>query len=344
MAIALTVVFSLIACSASKKDSEDNEEYITIGKVCAQTGSLNYYSQGSPEIEEKAIEKINKDGGIFIKEKNKKLKIKIIFEDSHSTSNGARDAAIKLIEEDKADIIIVSESEKIVTPVSEVCEQKGVPCISVNARGDLWLEHGPFEYSFNAAYDITSIMDASKTILEQSGVTNLAIMAPNNDYGTDTTAKVKDYCLNNKITLTDYGRFEEGITDYETTITLLKNDDIDGLICFMDNSDFEVFFKQAIDKKIKLKQCILINDTYLDLETLNLGDTKSIATIYQDIVKQKNANIDIALDILKRAQSKDADEIVKVARKTSINTDIGEISFNDKHQAILPGKFNIINR
>ncbi len=344
-ALALVVIFSLVACTSDKKEI-DEEEYITIGKVSVNTGSLNYYAQGSPELEEEAIEKINKDGGIFIKEKNKKLKLKIIFEDSHSTSDGAKKAVTKLIEEDKADIIIVSESEKIVIPVSEVCEQKGVPCISLNARNDIWVEHGPFEYSFNVAPSLTSILDEAKPLLEKSKATNVAIMAPDNDLGIDTTAKVKEYCLDNKITLTDYGRFEEGITDYETMITLLKNDGIDAIICFMDNLDFSVFYKQAMDKKIKLKQCILINDTYsdMDAEISKLGETQNFAALDLDIAKQKSINIQIVVDGLKRAQSLDPETIVKAISQTNLETDIGNICFNENHQAILPGKLNIINR
>lgn len=370
--LSLAVVFSLVACSSKKKDEEDSQDYITVGRVCALSGSLNQYGQGSPEVEEYAVEKINKDGGIFIKEKDKKMPIRFVVEDSHSTADGAKEAATKLIEEDKVDIMIVSETSKIVIPVSEVCEQKGIPCIAVNARNDLWIEHGPYDYSFNASYDMDSLLKTINSLWKKAGVENLGFMAPDTDYGRDVAEKVKEYCLYNKINLIDFGRFEEGITDYETIITLLKNDNVDGLLCFMDNVDFEVFYKQVNDKKLAIKQCTLINDSYLDADIRTMGKSdgfargvcskliwnssfpykssidgttskdleawwsKNFSSSCPEMLGIKYANVELLVDILKRAQSVDSDKVAEVAKKTNLQTVIGNISFNDKNQAILP--------
>lgn len=368
--LCIGMTISLIACAQKKE--ELNEDYIVIGKVCTLSGSMNRYGVGSPEVEEMAVKEINDEGGIFISEKNKKMKIKFILEDSHSTADGASKAATKLIEEDNVDIIIVSDTEKIVTPVSEVCEQKGIPCISMNARNDAWIEKGPYDYSFNAAYEIEGLMDAAAPLWKKAGVNNLALLAPDTEYGRTTSEKVKEYCLYNKINLIDFGRFIEGITDYENTISLLKDAEVDGLLCFMDNSDFEVFYTQAKENKLKVKQILLINDSYMDTDIKTMGREEGFASgicsslIWREdfpyisslnsksssalkswwesnfssscpqMLGIKYANVEVAIDILKRAQSIDSDKIVKAAKTTSLETVIGKICFDENHQAILP--------
>lgn len=60
------------AATAPKSD----KQYILIGRVNPTTGPLAGFGDGTPMVEEKAIEQINKDGGIFILELGKKLPIK----------------------------------------------------------------------------------------------------------------------------------------------------------------------------------------------------------------------------------------------------------------------------
>ena len=363
---------ALCACAKTKENEDESENYITIGKVCPLTGSLNNYAQGSLETEEKAIEQINKDGGIFIKEANKKLPVRFVMADSCSTKEGAKEAAEKLIEEDKIDLMIVSDTSGEVIPVCEVCEQKGIPCIALNSRNDEWIENGPFDYSFNASYELKSILNPLSALWSANNISSVALMAPENDYGRNIATKVSEFCTDNKITLVDFGRFTEGITDYTTTINLLKNAKVGALLCFMDNSDFEIFYKQTKDNRFYVNMCSLFNNSYLDSEIRTMGKDegfasgissgiawsadfpynssidgtssqklaawweKTFSSTAPEMLGIKYANCELAIDILKRAQSKDADNIVKAAKETNLDTVVGHISFNDKNQAILP--------
>jgi branched-chain amino acid transport system substrate-binding protein len=113
----------------------ESKEYILIGRVNPATGPLAGFGLGTPFIEDKAIEAVNAEGGIYIKEYDKKLPIKIIYADSESNPTKASEAASKLCLQDKVDIIIGSHTPETVSPVASSAERSGIPCVTVDAPG-----------------------------------------------------------------------------------------------------------------------------------------------------------------------------------------------------------------
>ncbi|HHY14282.1 MAG TPA: ABC transporter substrate-binding protein, partial [Thermoanaerobacterales bacterium] len=153
--LVVCMVVSLFAgCGGSSQQGgqtiDPNKEYILIGRVAPLTGPLASFGDGTPYIEEKAVEKLNEEGGIYIEELDKKLPIKFIVMDSESDTTKAAEAANKLILEDKVDLMIVSHTADTVNPVSAACERYKIPCISVDAPVDAWLQGGPYKYSYHA--------------------------------------------------------------------------------------------------------------------------------------------------------------------------------------------------
>ena len=106
-------------------------DHILIGRPLPITGPVAAFTQSTPWLDDMAIESINKDGGIFIKEAGKKLPLKLKIVDTESNPTKAAALASRLIMMDKVDLIYVSCTPATVDPVAGVCERLQVPCISL---------------------------------------------------------------------------------------------------------------------------------------------------------------------------------------------------------------------
>jgi branched-chain amino acid transport system substrate-binding protein len=81
-------------------------DFILVGHPNPSTGPIAAFGEASPWADELAIEEINKQGGIFIKEAGKKLPLKLKLVDTASDPTKAADVASKLILNDKVDIMV----------------------------------------------------------------------------------------------------------------------------------------------------------------------------------------------------------------------------------------------
>ena len=63
---------------------------------------------------EQAIADVNKKGGVFVKEFNKKVPVKLIFQDDKSTPDGGAEAMENLVKADKVDLVLSSN----ITPIN----------------------------------------------------------------------------------------------------------------------------------------------------------------------------------------------------------------------------------
>ena len=62
----------------------EERDYILIGRPNPTSGPISAFGEASPWIDERALAEINKDGGIFIKEAEKKLPVRIKMVDTES--------------------------------------------------------------------------------------------------------------------------------------------------------------------------------------------------------------------------------------------------------------------
>lgn len=93
------------------------EDEVVIGRVVPFTGMLRTFGEGTPYVEESAIQVINERGGVVLD--GKRCSLRLVCEDSGSSIKGAQTAAEKLIREG-IDIMIVSHTAETVLPVSAV--------------------------------------------------------------------------------------------------------------------------------------------------------------------------------------------------------------------------------
>src|SRR4030043_1135823 len=114
----LTVcLISISGVSAAQKKE------ILVGAVNSLTGVNAMTAAECKWAYEQAIADVNKKGGVFVKELNKKLPIKLIFADDKSTPDGGAAAMERLIKVNKGELALSSNITPINIAGGTICEK-----------------------------------------------------------------------------------------------------------------------------------------------------------------------------------------------------------------------------
>lgn len=345
---------------------------IVVGRVAPMTGALASFGKGSMDVEAAAIEALNADGGLYMEEYGKKLPIRFVLADSESDTTKASEAATKLINESKIDIMITSHTADTVNPVSAACERAGIPCISVDTPADAWVANGPYTYSYHAGFntenelscfvDAWDAIDCNKTV---------GVLAANDAEGIELSGAIKEYAESRGYTVVDPGRYTSGTSDYTSIINDLKAADCDVLVGVMLTPDFSTFWKQCNQQGYVPKLCTIAKACLFvaDVEAVAGGtsicdglvsevwwtpDHPFVSSLTGQTSKElgdwwtakynepapatmgyKHANVEILVDILSRAGSLDASKILEATEATNLDTCIGNVQYNTDHVSVM---------
>lgn len=350
----------------------DGRTEIRVGRVAPLTGELSSFGFGTPQWEEIAIDYINEQlGGIYIEEAGEKLPVRLITADSHSSSDDASEAAMRLIEDDNIDVMIVSNTVDTVNPVSAVCERNGVPCFSVDAPADAWRDGGPYTYSFHAFFDTESELSCfvdAWDLLDSNR--KVGVLCANDAEGIEVATSINEYAGFRGYTVVDPGRFSSGEEDFGETIEALRENDCEIVVGVMETSDFTDFWRQCSEMRYTPKAVTVAKATLFETDvqaiggglgdgvisevwwTVNHPFTSSLtgqsslqlgeqwmAEMRQDYaqctVGYKHANVEILYDILNRAGSLDVKRILEAAAETDLNTVVGRVRYKSNHVSIM---------
>ena len=96
---------------------------IVVGAINSLTGMNAMTGAEQKWAYEQSVADINEKGGVFVKEYNKKLPIKLIFADDKSMDDGGSAAMERLIKMDKIDLALSSNVTRINLGAAVVCEK-----------------------------------------------------------------------------------------------------------------------------------------------------------------------------------------------------------------------------
>lgn len=346
-------------------------EYILVGRVVPVTGPLASFGIGSPYVEQSAIDYINEHfGGVYIADEGRTIPLKLVYADSDSSPATAYEAAVKLIQEDGIDIMVVSNTADTVRPVSEACETYQIPCISTDAPVDVWLAGGPYKYSFHAFFDTANELSCLIDGWDLAATNRLVGIVAESDFeGEEIAAKLPVIAPARGYTTFDPGRYDSGTTDYSPIINQLKAAGCEIIAGVMKAQDFAAFWQQCQVLGYKPKVCTIAKACLFEEDMTALGPlgdglisevwwsvdspfrssisgwtAAELAKDYQAgtesvyvpaTVGYKHANVEIVYDILKRAQSLDPELLRAAAEQTDLDTVAGHIKFDSNHACIM---------
>ena len=368
LALLMVGALMLIAGCGSSQPAKPAKDFILIGRVNPTTGPLAAFGNGTPFVEEKAIEAINKDGGIFIAEYNKKIPLKLIVVDSESNPTKAAEAANKLVLQDKVDMLVVEHTPDTVNPVAAAAERHKIPCISLDAPVDSWLSGGPYTWSFHAFWTVASYDDVYLDMFDQVATNKkVGFLFGNDPDGIAISKDMTERAKARGYTVFDPGRFPADTKDFTSMINQFKQQGVDIVVANLIPPDFANFWKQThqqgfIPKVMGIgKACLFPADVAAIGGDLGVGlitevwwtpqfpykssltgqSGADLAKMWIDAQKTqpaatlgyKHASMEIVVDVLKRAQSLDREKIRAAIKATNIDTMVGHIQYNDKNFA-----------
>ena len=133
----LLLALALILVPGCSTKTPAGPQEILLGSVLPLTGSLAGFGQGGAFGLAAAVADINKQGGVFVKEYNRKLPVKVIQVDDSSNPTNSGTLAGDLVLRDKVNFLIGSpQSPPAVATIANVAQRYSTPYID---------DAGPFE-------------------------------------------------------------------------------------------------------------------------------------------------------------------------------------------------------
>lgn len=366
--LALVMLLSFAACGS--KPADDGRTSIKIGFVAPFSGPMANFTVGIHHAADLALAKMNADGGIYVKEYDKKLPVEIIWGDSESDPTKASEVATKLVTNDKVDILIGEWTPDTINPVSVVGERYQVPTLLANSPDTSWLANGPYDWSFALLFNYDYFLDeylngfdrmeTNKKIglvLDSSvdGVGMAEILTPK--------AEARGY------EIVDPGRFPQGTNDYSAVISEIQAAGCDILIASLLTPELVTLWNQCQQLGYQPKLAVLSKGMHFsaDVKTLGAaGENILICTQWsrefpytssllgmtaEELSADFEENVghaadltlgwdyalfDVAADVLNRAQSVDKEALREAFQATDLDCIYGKVKFLENHVGYVP--------
>jgi branched-chain amino acid transport system substrate-binding protein len=249
------MVLMALFCLSTDVQAADKKE-IVIGTPLPVTGIAS--QEGSEErwAYEEAVADLNAKGGIFVKQYNKKLPVRLVIADIESDPGKAAAAVERLVKIDKCDLLLSSFAANFVMPTAVAAEKfkiyyHGNTCFPVIWRGAKlkWSTIHFFELDKGAEVPFEIL----KSMPEGDRPTKFALLmedtADGRAFGGGLAEAAKKF--NWEIVLNE--PLGVGAKDYSAQILKLKSKGIDGAILFAAGGDCVTFVRQMKEAGLNLK-------------------------------------------------------------------------------------------
>lgn len=233
LALVLVTVLTTVLSGCSSNSGADKTE-ITIGAVNSLTGANVETGADQKWAFEKAVADINAAGGVMVSSLNKKLPIKLVFEDDQSTPDGAAAAMEKLIKVDKVDLVLGSNNDKLNNAAATVADKYK---IFYQSGGGWWgddFESQGFQWAADMFFTAKSAgsvpFEIWNTLPVSERPTKIAIMVmdiPDGKIfgdGIEATAQAFGYDV------VDYDSYAMGAKDFSSSVLKMQNAGADALL------------------------------------------------------------------------------------------------------------------
>lgn len=350
-----------------------SRDHILIGHPTPATGPIAAFGEASAWVDQFAVEEMNKDGGIFIKDLGRKLPVKVKAMDTESNPTKAAEVASQLILRDRVDLMMVLHTPDTVNPVGAICERYQVPCISSDAPIEPWLTGGPYRWTFHSFWSLKDIVTVFTGMWDAfAGRTNKVVGGfwPNDPDGALWAAEFTKRLKALGYRVVDVGRFPYGMQDFSSFISAWKREKVEILTGVPIPPDWATAWRQCrqqgfIPKVATIGKAVLFpsaveamggdlpiglsaeiwwtpshpfKSSLTGISSKELADqwTKSTGRQWTQLLGFDYAAFEIAADVLKRAGSLEREKIRDALAQTDLDTVVGHIQYNAQNYALTP--------
>ena len=348
-------------------------DHILIGHPSSLTGPLAGLGEPTQWITDRVVKEVNKDGGIYVKERGKKLPIKVKIVDTESNPTKSAEVASRLILREKIDLMLVMYTPDVVNPVSGVCERMEMPCVALGCPVEAWLTGGPYKWTYEAFWTIDTLTDLFIGIWElNAGKTNKVVggLWPNDADGTEWSKIMPKKLAPKGYKVMDPGRFPYFTKDFSSQINAFKRANVDILTGTLITPDWITIWRQChrlgfVPKIATIAKALLFPSAleaiggdipqglttevwwsrYHPFKSSLTGESargicdtweKETGRQWTPSIGFKHGGYEIVVDVLRRAQTLEKKALRDTIGKTDLDTLIGHIKYNEKHYSETP--------
>jgi len=228
-------------------------ESIKVGLVAHLTGGWSAGGIRQYLMVKATIDKINEEGGVYVKEYGKKIPLKLIYYDAESDPAKATNLATKLIVEDGVLFITSSAPPPLSFPVAEVAERYGAIMIFQTMLEDFIVygqqrAGGYWKWSWQIASYIQDAANAAAEVLKMFGErTNkkIAMIQVDDVVGHTHTAIYSPIFEKMGYTIVFKDLLPPGILDFTSVITKIKSEGAEIVFTSVEPLQFGTFWRQC---------------------------------------------------------------------------------------------------
>jgi branched-chain amino acid transport system substrate-binding protein len=317
-------------------------------------------------------EKINQDGGVYVKEYGRTLPVEIYFLNTKGDPALFTSYAKKLVEEYKVVGLLCSHPAALSIPVASVAETYKVPGFAAGP-GEVFiaaakeLPTGRWTYAWNIFFSAKEEYELFVMMInkhkEELGEVVVGIVMPDDPDGRVLASSQANIYRAAGFKVLDPILYPLGTTDFSGALMRLKEAGVNVLSPPIHRDHFITFWRQAHALGWKPKMVLgslyietltdvkLIGDTALGLMTL-LGWSPDFPFPWNDWIKEtwpKKTDLElmqttafqatqllVLLDAIQRAGTLDPKAINEAMGRTDMMTPLGRVKFDENHCAVTP--------
>jgi branched-chain amino acid transport system substrate-binding protein len=253
MVVLCLVGVALVLSHGTSSAAEKKE--ILIGAINSLTGENALTAKELKWAYEQAIADVNKKGGIFVKDLNKKLPVKLVFADDKSTADGGAAAMERLIKVNKVDLVLSSN----ITPINLAAATVAEKYKMYYAIATSWLdfvEKEKFKYVSDVFTDTTRAAIAPfeiwKSLPADQRPKNPAMLIEDSPDGQGFGAGLKATATAAGFKFTVDEPFNVGANDFSAQILKYKAAKVDALIVLMSPEQAVLLVRQLKEQGYRI--------------------------------------------------------------------------------------------
>ncbi|HLJ90886.1 MAG TPA: amino acid ABC transporter substrate-binding protein [Candidatus Angelobacter sp.] len=259
IAVALLFSATSVLVPESSRATAAADDTISIGVVLPTTGREGKPGQFQKEGIELAIKKINEAGGVFVKDKGKKLLLKEVFYDDGSDPQKSASLAERAMSSDHVTAVVGGYSTQLGQAESVMADRYQTPWIATGAGATAIFSQG-YQYAFGALSPVevlgaTTVEFISK-LVDQGKLKRglrVAMAVENTDHGVDYVGGVKEWIAKHPgyFQLVFSENFELGSTDFSGLLQKVKASKADIYLADAHLQDYITMHRQYLQSGMR---------------------------------------------------------------------------------------------
>lgn len=267
----------LTACGAGESggDAKNEDGVVKIGTIFATTGSLSAYGTPQENAIAMAFEEINAEGGVLDGKE-----VELVHYDYTSVDTEAAQLATRLASQDHVDAILGSDTSGSSKTALQTSAQYSIPTLSPSASADSYTvasDGGVEEWGWRVAFPDSYQGGALAQFAEQElKAKKVAILMDNSSDYSIGLVEFFEETFQGEIVVKE--NFTAGQTDFNASLTSLKEDDFDVLLVTGYYEEGGPIVRQA--REMGMEQPILAPDGFGNQALIDLAGPENLSDLY----------------------------------------------------------------